>query len=115
MKLAHRVSWEMSRGVIPFGLCVLHRCDNPPCVNPVHLFLGTRADNNADMAAKGRARAGVRRGESNGNAKLSSELVMGARSRWKGGEPQSSIARSLGVSRQTIWKLVHGVAWRHVD
>lgn len=55
---AHRVAWEGVYGPIPDGLCVLHRCDNPPCCNVAHLFLGTKADNNADMAAKGRARNG---------------------------------------------------------
>lgn len=53
---AHRVSWELTYGQIPHGLCVLHRCDNRRCVRPEHLFLGTRADNQEDMRVKGRAR-----------------------------------------------------------
>ena len=52
---AHRVSWELANGPIPSGLQVLHRCDNPPCVRPDHLFLGTQRDNITDMANKGRA------------------------------------------------------------
>lgn len=56
MRLAHRVAWMITNGPIPDGLCVLHRCDNPPCVNPAHLFLGTVQDNNADRDAKGRGK-----------------------------------------------------------
>lgn len=74
-KLAHRVSYESNVGPIPDGLCVLHKCDVPSCINPDHLFLGTRVDNNQDMVGKGRQR-GCPPGEKHHNCKLTDEKVL---------------------------------------
>jgi hypothetical protein len=111
--LAHRYSWVLYVGEIPDGLSVLHRCDNPPCVNPAHLFLGTQQDNLADMREKGHQV----RGELQGGAILTEELVRAIRKRYRRYSHVNgtgAIARDLGVSLITIWKVVMRHTWDHV-
>jgi hypothetical protein len=99
---AHRVSWEQHHGPIPPGMCVLHRCDNPPCLNPAHLFLGTQGDNMRDMAKKGRAKA-----------KLTEEQVRELRQR-KGTRTIYEFAAEYGVSKSLIGYVLNGRVWAHV-
>ena len=103
--LVHRAMWEIVVGPIPEGIDVLHECDNPPCANPAHLFLGTQADNNADKTAKGRQC----RGETRPGAKLSYEK---ARSIRADSRPQRTIAAEYGVAQRTISKVQRGEIWR---
>src|SRR3954470_5960578 len=97
--LAHRLSWELHNGPIPGGLHVLHRCDNPPCVNPAHLFLGTQADNNRDRGRKGRNGGHKIRGAANGRAKLSPTDVAAIRRAYGDGATQVALAARFGVSQ----------------
>lgn len=111
---AHRLAWEMHNGAIPAGLCVLHRCDTPGCVRPDHLFLGTDADNQRDMIAKGRRVSSV--GSAHQNAKLNEQVVIEARQRVSGGaESIASLARRTGVHYMVMFKAVHGLTWQHVE
>ena len=110
--MAHRHAWRLRHGQIPIGLCVLHRCDNPPCCNPDHLFLGTRADNVADMDAKGRR--GSSHGESNARSTIPDWLVDAVVRRYRrGGTTLKEIADDLAeqgmpVHFATISKWVKG-------
>jgi len=96
---AHRFAWEFAVGPIPDGLCVLHRCDIPLCVRPDHLFLGTKADNSRDMAAKGRT--GIR-------PKLSDSEAREVRERRDYGERGVDLAREFGISQQQVCNILKG-------
>lgn len=110
---AHRASWELLRGPIPAGLCVLHHCDNPLCVNPDHLFLGTAIDNVRDRDRKGRQAR--QRGEDCGAAKLTAVDVRAIRKRADDGETQASISRSYpAVLFQHISRIVRRERWAHL-
>lgn len=112
--LAHRFAWTEARGAIPAGLCVLHHCDNRPCCNPAHLFLGTRADNIRDMDRKGRGRR-AHRGSANGRAKLTESHVVAIRKRYaQGGVTQKDLARCYGVSPALINFICTRRKWRHI-
>ena len=106
MALTHRALWEEVNGPIPEGLLVLHTCDNPPCCNPEHLFLGTQADNNADMVAKGRHRPCP--GEKSGGAKLTWEKVEAIRADTR---INREIAAEYGVDTSTISIVKSGKEW----
>jgi len=107
---AHRVSWDLANGSIPDGLCVLHHCDNPGCVNPRHLFLGTKADNIHDMMSKGRAV--YVRGEANGGGgKLTESDVYEIRSFLHADYTQKSIAKIYMVSQTMISHINTGKEW----
>lgn len=106
---AHRVSWERSNGKIRGKLSVLHRCDNPSCVDPRHLFLGTRADNVADCLAKGR----IARGERHSQAKLTNRQVLRMRTMYKNGSTRRSLSRIFRISQTNTCIIVSGKGWKH--
>ncbi len=105
-----RYSWQIHNGDIPSNVCVLHRCDNRACVNPKHLFLGSNADNSADMSAK-RRQAHCER---HGSHKLTSEQVREIRRRYKPRHPINNcnaLGREFGVSGTQILNIVSGKHW----
>lgn len=109
---AHRLSYECFIGPIPAELFVCHRCDVKACCNPAHLFLGTPADNTADMVAKGRGSR--RQGVLNPSAHLTAEDAINIRRRALAGERPSLLAREFGVTPSTIGDIRHRRSWAHV-
>jgi len=128
---AYRFAWILAHGEIDSGLEVCHHCDNPGCVNPSHLFLGTHAENMADMAQKGRwtpraLRRGdehharrkpecLARGSKHGAAKLTEDQVATIRAAFAaGGVTKTELARRFNVTRTLIYMAVTGRTWKHV-
>lgn len=110
---AHRIAWFLVNGEIPPGHDICHRCDNPSCVNPAHLFAGTTKENIQDMERKGRARHP--RGEQNGRARLNEEQVRQIKALMGSGMSMRSVARQFNANSGTIFGIWTGKIWKHVS
>lgn len=108
---AHRLSWIAHQGPIPTGLWILHKCDVRSCINPDHLFVGTHAENMADMVAKGRHRRGDYRGEKHGSTTLSERQVLEIRADRR---TYRGIGKAYGISPATVCRIKCGDTWTHV-
>lgn len=114
MKAASRVMYEIHNGEIPDDFLVCHRCDNPGCVNPEHLFLGSQKDNMADMRKKGRERKS--KGSQNGIAKLNEQQVAEIKDLFNNTKlTQQQIGDLFGVDQTTISLIKTGKHWKHVQ
>lgn len=110
---AHRLAWEAANGPIPKGMDICHRCDVRACVNPAHLFLGTRADNMRDAAAKGRI--STKRGSDCWRSKLTAEQVIEARRAHAAGEMgHKRLAKRFGISAGAMRQVIKRETWKHV-
>jgi hypothetical protein len=108
---AHRYAWELLFGPIPDGLFVCHSCDNPPCVNIEHLWLGTNQMNMDDMMAKGRNKVPDSRGEASASAKITEEQALAIRA---SDEPYKVLAERYGVRYGLIRRVKVGESWAHL-
>ena len=109
---AHRFSWELHNGSIPDGLCILHHCDNPKCVNPTHLFLGTIKDNARDMMNKGRNNPA--KGERQGNAKLTEKIVRQIRLSLIDGVTAKELSEKYNTALPNIYNIKNRKRWKHI-
>ena len=108
--MAHRTSWLLTYGKIPEGLCVLHKCDNPPCVNPDHLFIGTKADNFLDMVSKKRNS----HGERHYKAIITDAAVRRIRKMYDSGIGPAAIALTMGIEMKHASLIGRRKRWKHV-
>lgn len=111
---AHKASYQVHVGPVAEGLDVCHKCDNPSCINPKHLFLGTRKENMQDSKRKGRQNPARAKGEETGSSKLTNDQVISVFKSAKAGVSLSQIAKTYNVRKQTIWSIAHGKSWTHI-
>ncbi|MES2395814.1 MAG: HNH endonuclease [Bacteroidota bacterium] len=113
--VASRISYFIENKVDPVGLTVLHKCDNPSCVNPNHLFLGTPSDNSKDMIEKGRGKMQFKDGEDHPGAKITEDIVRDIRSGKYNGLTQIEIGKIFGVVASVISNIKNFKCWKHVN
>lgn len=109
---AHRTSYELTYGPIPAGMHVCHSCDNPQCVNPAHLWLGTATENMADRDRKGRGNWRAVSGERAGAAKLTWEQVRAIRKERQAGATKKAIAERFGIAPTTVYYIANNLTWK---
>lgn len=115
LALSHRLAWKLTNGPIPDGFCVCHHCDVRACVRPDHLFVGTLAENIADMDAKGRRGRNLIHGSMGPYAKLTAESVSEIRRIYASGEAnQPELGRMFGVTKENIGYVVRRATWKHI-
>lgn len=115
MLKAHRVSWELENGDIPDEMCVCHHCDVPACVRPSHLFLGTHADNSADMVTKNRVNRQPRKfGVENGGSKITPESVLQIRAMVASGMKTRDVGALFGICSSQVSNITRRIHWRNV-
>jgi hypothetical protein len=124
---AHRFAYELENGPVPAGLVVCHRCDNPPCVNPAHLWVGTQGDNLRDMHGKGRGNtdswplaveasrtADRPHGEKHHNAHMTAEKIRALRKMRQDGATYDAIALEFGIGKSLVAQIITRKTWKHV-
>jgi hypothetical protein len=111
---AHRAAYEAANGPLAAGLCVCHRCDNPPCVKPAHLFSGTRGDNIRDMDRKGRRVNAPHIGEAHHKAVLTEEQVRTLRRERDAGMTLPQLRDKYGISKSAVCAIAQRRVWKHV-
>lgn len=109
---SHRIAYQLTFGEIPEGLCICHKCDNPSCCNPNHLFLGSKSDNNHDAIQKGRAV--YVSGERIKSSKLTSQQVIEIKRLSALGHSGRELAHQYRVDRSTIYRILYGISWKTV-
>jgi len=111
---AHRAIWILLNGPLRPDQHVCHRCDNPPCVNPDHLFIGTRSDNMRDCVAKGRKNPAHPKGESHPRSRLTEASVRAMRVESMRGDSTSVLSERYGISASQVQRIIAGKRWGHI-